>query len=56
MSTNCTTPREFGRGNQESTIQRNWQHGVHKTRDEDKQNKNKNKQSNTPPYEKKQKT
>jgi hypothetical protein len=27
------------RGNQEWTIQRNWQHWVHKTQDEDKQNK-----------------
>ena len=26
------------RGNQEWTIQRNWQHLVHKTHDEDKQN------------------
>ena len=26
------------RGNQEWTIQRNWQHLVHKTQDEDKQN------------------
>jgi hypothetical protein len=26
------------RGNQEWTIQRNWQHLVHKTEDEDKQN------------------
>jgi hypothetical protein len=27
------------RGNQEWTIQRNWQHWEHKTQDEDKQNK-----------------
>ena len=27
------------RGNQEWTIQRNWQHLVHKTQDEDKQNR-----------------
>ena len=27
------------RGNQEWTIQRNWQHWVHKTQGEDKQNK-----------------
>ena len=27
------------RGNEEWTIQRNWQHWVHKTQDEDKQNK-----------------
>ena len=27
------------RGNQEWTIQRNWQHWTHKTQDEDKQNK-----------------
>jgi hypothetical protein len=26
------------RGNEEWTIQRNWQHWVHKTHDEDKQN------------------
>ena len=31
--------RENGRGNQEWTIQRHWQHWVHKTQDEDKQNK-----------------
>ena len=30
--------RENRRGNQEWTIQRNWQHWVHKTQDEDKQN------------------
>jgi hypothetical protein len=27
------------RGNEEWTIQRNWQHWVHKTHDEDKQNR-----------------
>ena len=27
------------RGNQEWTIQRNWQHWVHRAQDEDKQNK-----------------
>ena len=27
------------RGNQEWTIQKNWQHWVHKTQEEDKQNK-----------------
>ena len=32
--------REYQRGNQIQTIQRNWQHRVHKTQDEDKQNKN----------------
>jgi len=32
--------RENRRGNQEWTIQRNWKHWVHKTQDEDKQNKN----------------
>ena len=31
--------RENQRGTQEWTIQRNWQHWVHKTRDQDKQNK-----------------
>ena len=31
--------RENRRGNQEWTIQRHWQHWVHKTHDEDKQNK-----------------
>jgi hypothetical protein len=31
--------RENRCGNQEWTIQRNWQHWVHKTQDEDKQNK-----------------
>ena len=31
--------RENRRGNQEWTIQRTWQHWVHKTQDEDKQNK-----------------
>ena len=31
--------RENGRGNQEWTIQRHWQHWVHKTQDEDKQDK-----------------
>ena len=30
---------EIRRGNQEWTIQRNWQHWVHKTQDKDKQNK-----------------
>jgi hypothetical protein len=30
--------RENQRGNKEWTIQRNWQHWVHKTQDEDKQN------------------
>ena len=29
-------------GNQELTIQRNWQHWVHKTQDEDKQNEKHN--------------
>jgi len=32
--------REYGRGNQERTIQRNWQHWVHKTM----------KKKNTTPY------
>jgi hypothetical protein len=31
--------RDYRRGNQKWTIQRNWQHRVHKTQDEDKQNK-----------------
>ena len=31
--------RENRGGNQEWTIQRNWQHRVHKTQNEDKQNK-----------------
>ena len=31
--------RENRRGNQEWTIQRNFQHWVHKTQDEDKQDK-----------------
>jgi len=31
--------RENRRGNQEWTIQRNWKHWIHKTQDEDKQNK-----------------
>ena len=31
--------RENRRDNQEWTIQRNWKHWVHKTQDEDKQNK-----------------
>jgi hypothetical protein len=30
------------RGNQEWTIQKNWQHWVHKTQEEGKQNKNHN--------------
>jgi hypothetical protein len=30
---------EEPKGNQEWTIQRNWQHWVHKTQDEDKQDK-----------------
>ena len=30
------------RGNQEWTIQRNWQHRVHKTHDEDRLNKKHN--------------
>ena len=34
--------RENQRGNKEWTIQRNWQHWVHKTQDEDKQNKKHN--------------
>ena len=29
-------------GNQKWTIQKNWQHRVHKTQDEDKQNKKHN--------------
>ena len=32
--------RENRRGNQQWTIQRNWQHWVHKTQDEEKQIKN----------------
>jgi hypothetical protein len=32
--------RENRRGNQEWTTQRNYQHWVHKTQDEDKQTKN----------------
>ena len=36
--------KEYRRGNQEWTIQRNWQHWAHKTQDEDKQSK---KQHNT---------
>ena len=31
--------RENRRGNQEWTTQRDWQHWVHKTQDEDKHNK-----------------
>ena len=31
--------RENRRGNQEQTIQRNWQHWVHKTQDEGKESK-----------------
>jgi hypothetical protein len=34
--------RENQRGNKEWTIQRNWQYWVHKTQDEDKQNKKHN--------------
>ena len=34
--------RENQRGNQEWAIQRQWQHWVHKTQDEDKQNKKHN--------------
>jgi hypothetical protein len=33
-----TTISKNGRGNQEWTIQRDWQHWLHKTQDEDKQN------------------
>ena len=33
-----TNARENRRDNQEWTIQRNWQHWVHKTQDKDKQN------------------
>ena len=33
--------RENRRGNQEWKIQRNWQHWVHKTQDEDKQQQQK---------------
>jgi len=32
--------RENGRGNQEWTIQRHWQHWVNKIKNEDKQNTN----------------
>ena len=32
--------KENGRGNQEWTIQRHWQHWEHKTHDKDKQNTN----------------
>jgi hypothetical protein len=31
--------RENRRGNQDWTIQRHWQHWIHKTQDDDKQNK-----------------
>ena len=31
--------RENGKDHQEWTFQRHWQHWVHKTQDEDKQNK-----------------
>jgi hypothetical protein len=31
--------REYRRDNQKWTMQRQWQHWVHKTQDEDKQNK-----------------
>ena len=34
--------RENRRSNQEWTTQRNWQHWVHKTQEEDKQNTNHN--------------
>ena len=34
--------RENRRGNQEWTIQNHWQHWIHKTQDEDKQNKKHN--------------
>jgi hypothetical protein len=34
------------RGNQEWTIQRNWQHRVHKTQGEDKQNKGQSRMDN----------
>ena len=37
-----TNARENRRDNQEWTIQRNWQHWVHKTQDEDKQSKKHN--------------
>ena len=37
-----TKVRESQRGNQESTIQRKWQHWVHKTWDKKKQNKKHN--------------
>jgi hypothetical protein len=40
MKTNKT------RGNQEWTIQRNWQHWVHKTQGEDKQNKRQSRMDN----------
>jgi len=34
--------RENRKGNQEWTIERNWQYWVHKTQDEDKQSKKHN--------------
>jgi hypothetical protein len=37
---NWINVRENRRDNQEWTIQRNWQHWVHRTQDENKQNKN----------------
>ena len=40
--TKQTNVRENRRGKQEWTIQRNWQHWVHKTQDEVKQNKTHN--------------
>lgn len=37
---NQTNVREYRRGNEELTVQRNCQHRMHKTKDEDTQNKN----------------
>jgi hypothetical protein len=42
---NFKTRSEVGVGNQEWIIQRNWQHCVHKTPDQDKQNKKHNTES-----------
>ena len=42
---NFTTRSEVGVGNQEWIIQRNWQHCVHKTPDQDKPNKKHNTES-----------
>ena len=42
MRKQINVKREYRRGNQKWTIQRNWQHLVHNTQEEDKKNQEQN--------------